>query len=68
MISSRGIAVQGVGFSPAVLAVQGFSQVGATQVVPTSTPAWASGPDTVGPQRRRRSNAQEEDLLVALLL
>lgn len=53
MLNSRAIALQGVGFSPAQLAVQGFLNVEVTPPIPELRPAYddVGGPEGSAPKR-----------------
>ncbi len=68
MLSARAIALQGVGFAPAVLALQGFVAADEIAVLPAGggelvtrpkkRPAWVVPPQFIDPPRRPREEAE----------
>lgn len=64
MLSSRAIALQGIGYSPALVAAQGFLAVDEdSTALPVATPDFSapgSGRRWIERQRRRRRRRDEE--------
>jgi hypothetical protein len=63
MLSPRAIAVQGIGYSPRVAAVQGFAAVDLFVVVPSTGGGASAGVDSYREVRRSLFGLDESDVV-----